>query len=149
MIKKLEIGIIGSGVFGLSIACKLSSIAKNIDVYEREEKILNGATRYNHNRHHAGYHYPRSSATVDQCRLSNESFFSIYKNALDFKFRNFYVISKNDSRITTKRFESFCKLHDLLPIGLPLFPFHFSCLKEYLFLQENSHYPIIFGQQYT
>jgi len=113
MIKKLEIGIIGSGVFGLSIACKLSSIAKNIDVYEREEKILNGATRYNHNRHHAGYHYPRSPATVNQCKLSNESFFSIYKNALDFKFRNFYVISKHDSRITPKRFEIFCKLHGL------------------------------------
>lgn len=113
MIKKLEIGIIGSGVFGLSIACKLSSIAKNIDVYEKEEKILNGATRYNHNRHHAGYHYPRSSPTVDQCRLTNESFFSIYKNALDFKFRNFYVISKHNSRITPKRYESFCKSHGL------------------------------------
>jgi hypothetical protein len=113
MIKKLEIGIIGSGIFGLSIACKLSSIAKNIDVYEKEAKILNGATRYNHNRHHAGYHYPRSSATVDQCRLSNESFFNIYKDALDFKFRNFYVISKHDSRITPKRFETFCKLHGL------------------------------------
>lgn len=113
MIKKLEIGIIGSGIFGLSIACKLSSIAKNIDVYEKEKKILNGATRYNHNRHHAGYHYPRSSATVDQCKLSSESFFSIYKNALDFKFKNFYVISKKDSRITPRRFETFCKLNGL------------------------------------
>lgn len=141
MIKKLEIGIIGSGIFGLSIACKLSSIAKNIDVYEREEKILNGATRYNHNRHHAGYHYPRSPATVNQCKLSNESFFSIYKNALDFKFRNFYVISKYDSRITPKRFETFCKLHGL-PINeivLPKEIFNLDNVKKGYLVKEGIY----------
>ena len=72
---KFKISIIGSGAFGLSIALEL---AKNknfeVTVFEKNNKILEGATFANHNRHHYGYHYPRSLDTIRQINTSKEIF---------------------------------------------------------------------------
>lgn len=110
---KPTVCIIGGGIFSLSIAYHLSDIAKEIDIYDKNENLMEGATLFNHNRHHYGYHYPRSDETVSQCLKSKPEFESVFKDSLDFKFNNYYAISKNKSKINKKYFENFCDRHNL------------------------------------
>ena len=78
---KLKIAIIGSGVFGLTAAIKLSQIKNsNIVVFEQHNKPFYGATYANHNRHHYGFHYPKSQLTIDQINKSKKEFESEYFN---------------------------------------------------------------------
>ena len=57
----MKIAIIGAGIFGITAAIKLSKFKDfNVDVFEKCNSIFQGATYANHNRHHYGFHYPRS-----------------------------------------------------------------------------------------
>ena len=64
----MKIAVIGSGFFGITLGLFLSK--KNIvDVFEKKNSILNGASSANQFRFHLGYHYPRSQKTVDEINL--------------------------------------------------------------------------------
>ena len=106
---KIKIGVIGSGIFGLVIAEKLSCLADEVNIFEKNSNSNLNATVYNHNRHHYGFHYPRSSETVIQCLKSKVSFEKKYKNFLDFNFKNYYAISDEHSKTTAKKYEKFLK----------------------------------------
>lgn len=106
---KRKIAVIGSGIFGLVIAEKLSSLAEEIDIFEKNSNSNLNATVYNHNRHHYGFHYPRSSETVIQCLKSKVLFEKKYKNFLDFDFKNYYAVSSEHSKTTAKDYEKFLK----------------------------------------
>ena len=109
MIKNLKICIIGGGIFGLTAAIYLSKFSRSIKVFDKNTNILNGATKYNHNRHHFGFHYPRSFETAMQCMNARKDFDEYYKNSIDYSFNNFYAISKNNSKVSSRNFENFCK----------------------------------------
>ena len=109
MTNNLKVCVIGGGIFGLTAAIYLSKFSKEIKVFDKNNSILNGATKFNHNRHHFGYHYPRSLDTALQCINAKKDFDKFYRNSIDYSFRNFYAISKNNSKITFKKFENFCK----------------------------------------
>lgn len=106
--RTLNICIIGGGIFGLTIALHLSKYSRSIKIFESNSKILNGATKYNHNRHHFGFHYPRSIETANQCLDAKRDFDKYYKKCVDFSFQNYYAISKKNSKINFKSFENFC-----------------------------------------
>jgi hypothetical protein len=108
MKKNLNIGIIGGGIFGITAAIYLSKLAKNIVIFEKKKDILLGATKFNHNRHHYGYHYPRSQETAEQCLKAKKVFNKFYQKALDFNFKNYYAIAKKNSRINFDHFNDFC-----------------------------------------
>ena len=55
----MKIAIIGAGFFGSTIALKLSE-QHTVHLYEKENNILNGASKVNQFRFHMGFHYPRS-----------------------------------------------------------------------------------------
>jgi D-amino-acid oxidase len=123
---KFKISIIGSGAFGLSIALEL---AKNknfeVTVFEKNNKILEGATFANHNRHHYGYHYPRSLDTIRQINTSKEIFEFYFKKACIFNFPNFYAISKYRTNINAIQYEKFLIQNNLqyqiVPINKNIF----------------------------
>ena len=71
--------------------------------------MLNGATQFNHNRHHFGYHYPGSLDTAQQCIDAKKDFDKFYRSTIDYSFKNFYAISKVNSKISYNQFENFCK----------------------------------------
>ena len=52
----MKIAIIGSGFYGCSLAIILSK-KNQVDVYEKEKDIFNGASSCNQFRYHSGYHY--------------------------------------------------------------------------------------------
>lgn len=109
MTNKLRVCVIGGGIFGLTAAIYLSKFSSEIKIFDKNQTILNGATRFNHNRHHFGYHYPRSIDTAVQCINARKDFDKFYRNSIDYSFKNFYAISKVNSKISYKKFENFCK----------------------------------------
>ena len=94
MTNKLRVCVIGGGIFGLTAAIYLSKFSSEIKIFDKNQTILNGATRFNHNRHHFGYHYPRSIDTAVQCINARKDFDKFYRNSIDYSFKNFYAISK-------------------------------------------------------
>jgi len=118
---KLKISIIGAGAFGLSAALVLSE-NKNLDItiYEKNNKILDGATFANHNRHHYGFHYPRSEETIQEINISKNIFEFYFKKSCLFNFPNFYAISKNNSKISSDLYENFLIQNNLEYKSIPI-----------------------------
>lgn len=103
-----KIAIIGGGIFGVSAALELSDVFE-VSLFEKKSKLLGGATYANHNRHHAGFHYPRSIETVQQIQKSQSSFEEVYGAAVFKGFSNYYCVSKSDSFSDPDSYISFCQ----------------------------------------
>ena len=80
---KKKIAIIGSGFFWSNNYFGIVE-KHSIDLYEKKNSILNGASRANQMRFHQGYHYPRSIQTLNEVKKFNKSF-------LDFMGMMFWV----------------------------------------------------------
>lgn len=104
---KKKVGIIGGGIFGLSCAINLDK-TYDITVFDQASDIMTGATYANHNRHHLGYHYPRSPETAQQCLESREDFERIYKDCCVNNFASYYCVSKKDSKTSAEDYVRFC-----------------------------------------
>ena len=76
-----KIGIIGGGIFGVSAAVNLADKFE-VTLFEQKNDLLLGATYANHNRHHYGFHYPRSIETAEQCLNSISTFEKYYLDSL-------------------------------------------------------------------
>ena len=101
----MKLAIIGSGFFGISLGLALSKKHK-VDVYEKERKILSGASSANQFRFHLGYHYPRSQKTIDEINKSKDLFISYYGNKVFGKSKNFYLIA-NKSKVNFRKYKKF------------------------------------------
>jgi glycine/D-amino acid oxidase-like deaminating enzyme len=102
-----SVGIIGGGIFGLTAAVNLSD-THDVTVFEQSPDILTGATWANHNRHHYGYHYPRSPETAQQCLESRELFEGTYGDCCNRSFANYYCVAKEDTKTTPEDYVRFC-----------------------------------------
>ena len=69
----MKLAVIGSGFFGITLGLILSK-KHEVDIYEKENSILNGASSSNQFRFHLGFHYPRSVKTVNEIKRSNKEF---------------------------------------------------------------------------
>jgi len=104
---KKKVGIIGGGIFGISCALNLDK-THDVTLFEQTSDIMSGATYANHNRHHLGYHYPRSPETAQQCLESREEFETIYRTCCVSNFANYYCIAKENSKTSAKDYILFC-----------------------------------------
>ena len=120
MIKKKNIAIVGGGVFGTTIAWKLSEAGNAVDLFEKNDDIFKCASGINQYRIHKGYHYPRSVETVLSCIEGEKKFSNIYGGAVLKNNRHYYCISKNDSLTSNIEFEKLCNDNGLeLKISTP------------------------------
>ena len=109
----MKIAIIGAGIFGITAAIKLSKFKDfNVDVFEKCNSIFQGATYANHNRHHYGFHYPRSQKTLDEINSSKDEFEFYYKDSLFYNFQNLYAISKK-SNVNKFSYQDFMNKNNL------------------------------------
>lgn len=100
-----KICIIGAGIFGCTIALRLSENNNYmIDIIEKNNDILNGVTLKNQQRFHLGYHYPRSKKTIDEIKKSYKKFIKFYGNDIFGDTINLYGISKIKSKLTFKNY---------------------------------------------
>lgn len=112
-----KIGIIGGGIFGSTIAIELANQGYNVTLFERQKNVLEEASSINQYRVHAGYHYPRSSQTALDCKMSLSSFEKTYKQAIVSKragIKHYYAIASQASVTSPKEYISFMDT-----IGLP------------------------------
>ena len=91
----MKIAIIGSGFFGITLGLILSK-KHNVDVYEKENKILCGASSANQLRFHFGYHYPRSQKTILEIVKLLQLIASLYYFVC---FRNYHLLPVAHSAI--------------------------------------------------
>ena len=106
--KRPRVGIIGGGIFGLSCAISLDK-THDVTVFEQGADILGGATYANHNRHHYGFHYPRSDDTALQCLESRAEFEELYGECCFWDFANYYCVAKENSKTTPEDYLRFCQ----------------------------------------
>jgi hypothetical protein len=108
----MKIAIIGAGFFGSTAALILSK-KHNIDLYEKSDSILNGASFANQFRFHLGYHYPRSLNTVDEIKKNYKYFEIFFGNSVFEKTLNLYGIASKKSKVSYKNYIKFLKKKNL------------------------------------
>jgi hypothetical protein len=113
---KLNIAVIGAGWFGCHIANEILSEFKNCSVVIFEEKndIFEGASGYNQNRLHLGFHYPRSYITRDQSKKGFYKFIRKYPKFSEKIKNNFYAIDgSKKTYLSFKKFQEVNKITKL------------------------------------
>ncbi len=108
---KQDAVIIGGGFYGAAIAIYLAKQRnlKRVILIEREAKLLSRASYNNQARVHNGYHYPRSFTTAYRSRINCPRFVRDWPNAINTNFTKIYAIARNNSKVTPKQFERFCR----------------------------------------
>jgi len=104
----MDILVIGAGIFGCTIASKLAQFNHKIVLIDKENDLMQKASKVNHNRIHFGYHYPRSIETAKQCIDSLPGFLLEYGESVISDFPNYYAIANTNSYIRSDQFLSFC-----------------------------------------
>src|SRR3989344_9592713 len=103
-----KIAVIGGGIYGITVACRLSE-KYSVDLFEENEDILMGASGINQFRLHRGYHYPRSEETTLSALKSEPKFKEEYREAIIDDFEHYYAISKKDSLTSGSQYLAFLK----------------------------------------
>ncbi|MDB4309102.1 FAD-binding oxidoreductase [Porticoccaceae bacterium] len=103
-----KIVIIGGGFFGCYLALQLKTKENHVSLLESEDEIMTRASFTNQARVHGGYHYPRSILTALRSRESFSRFCAEFSDCIDDEFENYYMVSKRQSHVTSKQFETFC-----------------------------------------
>lgn len=103
-----RVAIIGGGIFGVSAALELA-LEHEVVLFEQSDELLTGATLTNHNRHHYGFHYPRSAATALQCLAARTSFEELYAPALVWDFDNYYCVAADATKTSATAYLAFCR----------------------------------------
>ena len=102
----MKISIFGGGIFGITIFLVLRKAGYDCYLYEKEKKLLSGASTKNLNRVHLGYHYPRDQETVTQSKAGFVSFKKFYSKVITKNFENYYAIAKK-SKVNSQKYEKF------------------------------------------
>ena len=98
----MKIAVIGSGFYGSTLALLLSK-NHDVELFEKERTIFNGASSSNQFRFHSGYHYPRSQKTVNEINKSKEDFISFFGKKVFEKTANYYPVAKDGKIIKHAR----------------------------------------------
>jgi len=109
MKKIYKIAIIGSGWFGCHIGYEIKKFFKeriDLVIFDKKKDIFNGASGYNQNRLHLGFHYPRSKKTRIQSKLGFYKFIKKYPTFSKEIKKNIYAISS--SKKTYINFNQYC-----------------------------------------
>ena len=100
--------VIGGGVFGLTSAIELSNNGYLVDVKEKSNTIMGGASSINQYRLHKGYHYPRSKETAQECLDGLYSFKRKYEDCVvNGDITHMYSIASEDSLINGDEYKEF------------------------------------------
>ena len=69
-----KILIVGAGWYGCHLGLYLKEKGFNISIFEKKSDIFLGSSGKNQFRLHQGYHYPRSSLTINEAKLNFKKF---------------------------------------------------------------------------
>lgn len=101
-----KICIIGGGFYGCYLAKKFKEKYKSkvqIDIFEKNTKLIQEAGKNNQHKLHLGFHYPRSMSTIKQVINGSKKFTKEFKKFVFFPEENLYLIHKK-SRVNSNIF---------------------------------------------
>jgi glycine/D-amino acid oxidase-like deaminating enzyme len=107
----LDAIVIGGGFYGVAIADYLArrrGLGRML-LLEAEPGLCRRASYSNQARVHNGYHYPRSFTTAYRSRVNLPAFVREWPDAVRTDFNALYAISRNNSKVTARQFERFCR----------------------------------------
>jgi hypothetical protein len=90
-----RIQIIGAGWYGCYIGLLCKSRGIEYVIYEKDDQIFNGASFYNQNRLHQGFHYPRDYETRHDSHKGFYKFLNVFKELTTSIENNIYAVHNN------------------------------------------------------
>lgn len=120
MKKNFNVAIIGAGWFGCHIASEILHNLKNfsVTVFEEKKDIFEGASGYNQNRLHLGFHYPRSEITRKQSKKGFNEFIKKYPKFSKKISNNFYAIDHSNN--SNLNFKKFCEVNKKMNLNFTI-----------------------------
>jgi len=106
MTTNFRVAIIGSGWYGCHLALSLAKRGLIVDLYDKDDKIFNGASRFNQNRLHEGYHYPRDYETRRQSKVGFDYFLKTYPALVEKIEENIYAVARKNSLIDFETYKT-------------------------------------------
>ncbi len=106
---RMRIAVVGGGIFGITVAVRLASEGHTVELFEKENKLLQAASGINQFRLHRGYHYPRSAETTIESMRTEISFRREYEKAIINDGEQYYCIANEGSLISPENYVRFCK----------------------------------------
>ena len=94
--------IVGGGWYGCQIACILLSRAFDVELFERADRLFDGASGKNQFRLRAGFHYPRSSVTRTQISDGLREFRERVPMFVQPLHRCLYAVSASEGCVDTR-----------------------------------------------
>ena len=104
----MEVLTVGGGLYGIAAALALDRAGHDVTLFEKEPRLMRGASTANQLRLHRGYHYPRSEPTARECRESERRFAETFPDAVLDDADSFYCIASEGSRTTAREFLDHC-----------------------------------------
>ena len=95
----MRIVIIGAGWYGCHLAISLIQKNYQVQIFERSDSSISGASRNNQNRLHRGFHYPRNFETRKQSHEGFDWFIEHYGNLVESVPNNIYAVAKTTSNL--------------------------------------------------
>ncbi len=141
----MKIAVIGGGLFGCTAAIYAARSGHKVTLFEKNDDIMQEASKVNQFRLHEGYHYPRSDETVEECLRSEPGFLDEYSECLRTHDETFYAIARG-SKTSPAEYADFLDRHvlpwNLVPGRTDLFNYD---LIEAVFAVEEDwiHYPTL------
>jgi hypothetical protein len=96
--------VVGAGIYGTTAAIKLRTAGYIVDLFEKESDIMKSASGINQYRLHRGYHYPRSSDTIQSCKRGHDSFIRYYGQSVVQDTEHYYGIASKESLISPESY---------------------------------------------
>jgi len=100
----MKICVVGAGWYGCHISKNLKSLGFNVELFDKGNDIFSGASGFNQNRLHLGFHYPRNYRTRLQSLTGYDRFKDEYPEVVSKISNNIYSIPKLDSLMDFKTF---------------------------------------------
>ena len=97
--------VVGGGIYGVTTATKLKVSGYDVVLFESDKQLLNRASGINQYRLHRGYHYPRSSETIESCKTNENSFIKYYnQSVVNGDIKHYYAIASDESLVTAQEY---------------------------------------------
>jgi predicted dehydrogenase len=110
--RRPRIAGIGGGIFGATCALELAKIGE-VTLVERHAELLTETSATNQQRHHSGFHYPRSYDSIAEIQAARPAFEDEYGDAIDRRFPAYYCTSATGVEIPAERYLAACQSNHL------------------------------------
>lgn len=111
--ENLNVAIIGAGWYGCHIASIMLDRNVNFKIFDKSDDFFSGASGFNQNRLHLGFHYPRCSKTRFYSKKGFKIFKKEYPNLSEKIDKNYYCIHDSKSLIDFNTYKSIMRSEDL------------------------------------